>query len=279
SLGLNKAPCYRQRVRGALLLVMLCLWTWPALGVPSKPLDGYFKEVWTTHEGLPHNLIHDIAQTQDGYLWFATWEGVVRYNGIDFRIFDQRTVSGLRDDGVLALRIARDGSLLMGTASGGVVRHHAGRWSVWPGAEALPQDQVIDLVEGHEGELWVGTHGSGVLRIDGNGAITAFDVDAGLPSHSVLKMLQGEDGTIWAATTGGLARYSGGRFVAQGAAQGLPPGQAFCVVSGPDGRVHVGMERGVWRQEGERFVPLALDMPPTNVTRLRVQADGTLWVG
>ncbi|QOD92263.1 diguanylate cyclase [Lysobacter sp. CW239] len=268
-----------QRVRGALLLGMLCMCAWPALGLPSKPLDGYFKEIWTTREGLPHNLIHGIAQTQDGYLWFATWEGVVRYNGIDFRLFDQHAVPELRDSGVLVLRLARDGGLLLGTASGGVVRYHAERWSVWPGAEAMPQDQVIDLVEGRDGELWVGTHSRGVLRIDSSGVITPFGVDAGLPSHSVLKMLQAEDGTIWIATMGGLARYSGGRFVAQGAAQGLPPGQAFSVVSAPDGRIHVGMEQGVWRQDGERFAPLALDMPPSNVTRMRVEADGTLWLG
>ncbi|SBV36237.1 putative periplasmic ligand-binding sensor protein [uncultured Stenotrophomonas sp.] len=271
-------PCWR-RVRAVLLLGTLFLWTWPALGLPSRPLGDYFKEVWTTREGLPHNLIHGIAQTQDGYLWFATWEGVVRYNGIEFRLFDQHAVPELRDSGVLVLRLARDGGLLLGTASGGVVRHHAGHWSVWPGAEALPRDQIIDLVEGHDGELWVGTHGSGVLRIDGSGVITSFDIDAGLPSRSVLKMLQGKDGTIWVATANGLARYSGGRFVAQGAAQGLPPGQAFCVVSGPDGRIHVGMERGAWRQEGERFVPLASDMPSGNVTRMMMEADGTVWLG
>jgi diguanylate cyclase (GGDEF)-like protein len=270
---------YWKRMRSAFLLCVLCLSAWPVLGLPSKPLDGYFKEVWTTREGLPHNLIHGIAQTPDGYLWFATWEGVVRYNGIEFRTFDQRAVPELRGSSVLALRLARDGGLLLGTATGGVVRHHAGRWSVWPGSEALPQDQVIDLVEGRDDELWVGTHGSGVLRIDNNGAITSFGTDAGLPSHSVQKMLEGEDGTIWVATTGGLARYSDGRFVALGAAQGLPPGQAFNVVSGPDGRIHVGMEQGAWRQEGGRFVPLAPDMPPSNVTRMMVEADGTVWLG
>ena len=277
--GLVRQLACWQRVRGALLLGMLCLCAWPAMGVPSRSLEGYFKEIWTTREGLPHNLVHDIAQTPDGYLWFATWEGVVRYNGIDFRIFDQRDVPGLRDSGVLALRLARDGGLLLGTASGGVVRYRAGRWSVWPGAEAMPQDQVIDLVEGHEGELWVGTHGNGVLRIDSSGAITAFGVDAGLPGNSVQKMLQGNDGTLWVATTAGLARYSDGSFVAQGAAQGLPPGQSFCLAIGPDGHIFVGMEQGAWRQQGERFVPLAADMPPDNVTRMKVEADGTVWLG
>lgn len=268
-----------RRMCGVFLLWMLGLGAWPALGLPLKPLEGYFKEVWTTREGLPHNLIHGIAQTPDGYLWFATWEGVVRYNGIEFRIFDQRAVPELRDSSVLVLRLARDGGLLLGTAGGSVVRYHAGRWSAWPGSEALPQDQIIDLVEGRDGALWVGTHGNGVLRIGSNGAIARFGVEAGLPSNSVLKLLQAEDGTLWVATAGGLARSSDKRFVALGAAQGLPPGQAFNVVAGPDGRIHVGMEQGAWRQDGERFVPLAPEMPPSNVTRIMVEADGTVWLG
>ncbi|MCX9559043.1 hypothetical protein IG557_09120 [Vibrio cholerae] len=51
-------------------------------------ISDYFVETWTSTDGLPHNSINSIAQTRDGYLWFATWEGVVRYNGINFQVFD-----------------------------------------------------------------------------------------------------------------------------------------------------------------------------------------------
>ena len=47
----------------------------------QRPLNEYFRETWTTRQGLPHNLVQGVAQTPDGYLWFATWEGVARYNG------------------------------------------------------------------------------------------------------------------------------------------------------------------------------------------------------
>ena len=39
-------------------------------------------------DGLPHNTILSIAQSREGYLWLATWEGLVRYNGNEFRVFD-----------------------------------------------------------------------------------------------------------------------------------------------------------------------------------------------
>ncbi|OOE48999.1 diguanylate cyclase, partial [Salinivibrio kushneri] len=55
----------------------------------DNQLSDYFIETWTSANGLPHNSINAIAQTSDGYLWFATWEGVARYNGLEFVRFDR----------------------------------------------------------------------------------------------------------------------------------------------------------------------------------------------
>ncbi|EGR4163739.1 hypothetical protein DDO07_01685, partial [Vibrio cholerae] len=60
-------------------------------------ISDYFVETWTSTDGLPHNSINSIAQTHDGYLWFATWEGVVRYNGINFQVFDRNPQTGMVD--------------------------------------------------------------------------------------------------------------------------------------------------------------------------------------
>jgi len=102
-----------QRLCQALLL--LCLLS----GLPATlaaqdgppPLRDYAIDVWTSRNGLPHNSLRDIAQTPEGHLWFATWEGLVRYNGLDFTVFDRSTRPGLRDNGVGALFVDRDGGL------------------------------------------------------------------------------------------------------------------------------------------------------------------------
>lgn len=67
----------------------------------SIPLSDYFKDAWSTQEGLPHNSINAIAQTSDGYLWFATWEGVARYNGRDFRFYERSKEKGILDSGLV----------------------------------------------------------------------------------------------------------------------------------------------------------------------------------
>jgi len=49
----------------------------------------YQIESWTTDKGLPQNTVHSIVQTANGYLWLATLDGLVRFDGVKFRIFNK----------------------------------------------------------------------------------------------------------------------------------------------------------------------------------------------
>ncbi len=44
---------------------------------------------WTVENGLPQNSINNIIQTRNGMIWFTTYGGVVRYNGLEFELYDQ----------------------------------------------------------------------------------------------------------------------------------------------------------------------------------------------
>ena len=92
----------------------------PPTGSADKPLTAFFRETWTTRQGLPHNQVNAIAQAPDGYLWFATWEGLVRYNGLEFHVFDRRNTPGLKDNGIRSVHATPDGTIVVGTSRGGV---------------------------------------------------------------------------------------------------------------------------------------------------------------
>jgi hypothetical protein len=80
-----------------MLLVLFALRKWEALGQPIPtsltPPDGgrcsphYAIHQWTSANGLPASTIQCLLQTRDGYLWIGTRNGLVRFNGKDFRIF------------------------------------------------------------------------------------------------------------------------------------------------------------------------------------------------
>src|SRR5260370_32108133 len=50
----------------------------------TKPLTEYTQTVWTHKDGLPSAFICSMARTQDGYLWLATTDGLVRFDGVGF---------------------------------------------------------------------------------------------------------------------------------------------------------------------------------------------------
>jgi hypothetical protein len=46
-------------------------------------------KTWNTENGLPQNSVQAIAQTPDGYLWIATRDGLARFDGIRFKVFQK----------------------------------------------------------------------------------------------------------------------------------------------------------------------------------------------
>src|SRR5579872_6115420 len=56
---------------------------------PKVAVTQYMQAVWSTQSGLPQSSVYSIAQTPDGYLWFATEEGLARFDGMRFTVFDR----------------------------------------------------------------------------------------------------------------------------------------------------------------------------------------------
>ena len=53
---------------------------------PDKALTQYVQHVWNSDDGLPQNTVRALTQTQDGYLWLGTEEGLARFDGIRFTV-------------------------------------------------------------------------------------------------------------------------------------------------------------------------------------------------
>ncbi len=68
-----------------LLLSLLMLGLGTAASAQSAVNgSGFLIRVWQSEEGLPGNVVRSIGQTDDGFLWVATAEGLARFDGIEF---------------------------------------------------------------------------------------------------------------------------------------------------------------------------------------------------
>jgi ligand-binding sensor domain-containing protein len=75
-----------------LTVIILIQILQPGFLIPLDPdvrIQDYIHDAWRVEEGLPQNSVRAIVQTQDGYLWFGTQEGLVRFDGIRFKVFDR----------------------------------------------------------------------------------------------------------------------------------------------------------------------------------------------
>ena len=95
----------------------------------------YRVDVWQTDDGLPHNTVTALTQTRDGYLWIGTQNGLVRFDGVRFVVFDTHNTPELPSDRIVQLLEDSAGTLWIGTELGGVVelRHGAFTTHLAPG--------------------------------------------------------------------------------------------------------------------------------------------------
>ncbi len=274
---------------GLLALLALCcvcpLWATPATAVAAphrdKPISAFYREIWTTRQGLPHNQVNAIDQTPDGYLWLGTWEGLVRYNGLEFQIFDRKNTPALKDNGIRSVRASADGAVVIGTSRGGVTIKRGDDWQTLREEDGLAQDEIMDAVLDRQGRLWVATESRGITRIDGTRR-TQFNISNGRLKNNVVFALQEDpDGSMWAATANGLVRITGDATVYFGQAAGLPNAPIFSLLVQRDGTLLVGSERGLYRKEkgAGRFTLLSSHLPNDGVPSLDEDAEGRLWIG
>jgi diguanylate cyclase (GGDEF)-like protein len=204
-------PMRHRRVRACLLQAFLlgACWVLPAVAAVVPAAASLSERAliarptvmrWTMDEGLPHNLVHALAQDRDGLLWIGTWEGVARFDGRAFTVFDRQNTPSMEMSGVFAILPEADGGVLVGTAYDGVFRYRDGRWEHLGDARAQ-RLQVESLLRAGDGALWVGSE-DGLFRIEADGRLTA----AGLAHTRVAALLQQADGGVLVGTGQGLFR-------------------------------------------------------------------------
>lgn len=120
----------------------------------------YRFDSWTTDNGLPQNSISSIIQTRDGYLWMATFDGLVRFDGVQFKVFNKSNTKGLSTNRFTALYEDKDGTLLVGTNDGGLTRYRDGVFTSATVADGVPEGPVLFFYHDLKGDLFLGI-GSG----------------------------------------------------------------------------------------------------------------------
>jgi diguanylate cyclase (GGDEF)-like protein len=249
----------------------------PALALdPTRAVTQYGHAVYTVEQGLPQNSVQTILQAKDGFLWLGTQEGLVRFDGVRFVVFDEKAEPSFRDHDVRALCEDKEGALWIGTQVG-LVRFKDGVFTGFDQGAGLPSTRITSLFVDSRGRLWVGTD-LGLSRLENGRFVTPFRL-SGRPSV-VLAMAE-TPGALWFATDGdGLLRLTDAleSFTTK---DGLSSDVVRALLVKRDGSLWIGTRDGVDRFEGERFVkvPGPWGGGSQAISAFVEDRDGNVWVG
>ncbi len=252
----------------------------PAAALDAQtPFGDYAINNWSVDDGLPQLSILAIAQDHTGYLWVSTQNGLARFDGRRFQVFDQAQTGMGATDASALLCDSRD-RLWLGSPSG-LVRYADGAFRSFTAADGTLV--VSAITETADGQVLVATS-RGVLRAEDAGLVRTGIRDAA--SFSLLAQPQ----DLWIGGTGQVVRHH------QGADEvlELPAEAANARVRALAGRaevVWIGSSAGLYAWHEGKIAPAAFEpgdagtqaaaagLRGRSIESLLLDHDGNLWIG
>ena len=289
------------RLLCAVLATQIWTTVWAETGPPPRNIQ--FTNL-TTEIGFSSEFVNDVVQDGRGFIWFATQSGLNRYDGHEVRVYENAAndPNSLSHNFIWSLHVDASGDLLVATERGVNLYDPVSDSFIrepW-GDLSLANYRVRKIIEDDNGNLWLGTLGSGLLRLNpGTGELVDFVFDPAdaysLPSNLVIALIVDRRGELWVGTDGGgLARFDAAtnNFVTYSNdpdnALTLSDNRVRSLFEGSRGQIWIGTGSGGLNRldpstgRFTRFLANAEDpgsLPGGQVLSIYEDSYGTLWVG
>ena len=176
-------------------------------------------EVWTIEDGLPLSHLNGVIQPRDGYLWLSSFDGLIRFDGVRFTVFNTATNPELPTNRFVSIVEGPDGSVWAAAEFDYIVRWTAGEFEVY-GLGDDPRGTAIGALQfDSAGAAWVRTNrGVYVMR---DNRLERFGGESA--RLRVLELFLDSSGTVWIGTDGrGALRLQAGEVQRVIAGEGSP---------------------------------------------------------
>lgn len=272
---------------------------------------------WTGEDGLISNNLTSVSQTENGFLWITSFNGLHRFDGNGFELFDKKNSTFLRTNAFQSVASEEEG-ILVATEGNGVLRYQDGilfpvpefevssvfkllidsKGRTWCGTnleglhvreygkvsriahESLDNVLIFDIYEDRQNRIWIATEGNGLFFYE-NGTITKYEVGDLAPERFFTTITQSANGEMVFGTVNGL--YIGSvenDVVSQ--VPNLAGVYVNDVVEDQQGMLWIASERGLYRinlQTGyfEEF-NAQNGLPAQQISSIAIDHEGSTWV-
>lgn len=283
-------------------LPLLCLLG--GLNVVAQPAHLNFTSL-STHDGLLSNSVNAIIKDRYGFMWFATNDGLDKFDGTNFTVYRRRAgdSTSLRSNEILALHEDKTGNLWIGTSGGALSMYDRTRdcFINYPGRSAtgplLPSDLVRGVCSDPEGRIWIAQFSAPYVLDPATGHISRIELSRYTPNPAqklTLNCIYGDPrGQIWIGTDNGLFQYlpatqSFRHFQHRsGDTTSIPDDHVHAIAEDHQGHLWIGTGKGLGRlrQDSGRFTVFreqfsgGVPAAGGQINAIAIDKDGMLWAG
>ena len=162
------------------------------------------KSHWNITNGLPQISVHAISADAQGFIWVGTENGLARFDGIQFEIYNSRNTPALTSSWIDALHTDNEGRLWIATADGLVVRENNTFSRV---SDSNIGTRARSFSQTEDGTLWMGASGLWTIAKKRQTPATFYQGQVKqLTSHGDTLWILGDDNTIASYGQGQLHR-------------------------------------------------------------------------
>lgn len=240
----------------------------------------------TVSDGLSQGTVNAIVQDRHGFMWFATQQGLNRYDGIEFRTFhhDAETPGSLPDDWVRDLHVDSKGRLWVSTLDGQLARYDDARERFI--THRLDLADVRRIASDADGGFWLAADKDGLGHyLPAENKLLKFTLEQVHAAATLVRTVYCDSyGNLWIGTEGaGLLRYLALTREFQ-QVQGLPANAAVSALhGGGEGALYIATaEHGLYRLDqltGELSPWLTSELASSRPRALLLDSSNRLWVG
>ena len=260
-------------------LVLLCLAHTARAIDPSRELSQYIRDQWGSSKGFPGGQVYAITQTRDGYLWIGAEKGLVRFDGINFHLFQRANTPSLPLGPVRALVADPEGALWIHWGGPHLLRYSNGKFEDVSSTLDRDEPAITIMGRGANGDVLLSALVNGQLRYKG-GKFVRFAAPVELPNFVVISLAESPDGKVWLGT-----RDLGLFYASQGSisniSKALPDRKINCLMPGSNNELWIGTDNGVVRWNGVDVTTDGLSKALSDVRALTMirDRDANVWVG
>jgi ligand-binding sensor domain-containing protein/signal transduction histidine kinase len=277
----NSSTCRDRRRLSWLLasLVLLCLAHTATAIDPRRELSQYIRDRWGSTKGFPGGQVYAITQTRDGYLWIGAEKGLVRFDGINFRLFHNANSPLLPVGPVRGLVSDSEGALWIHWGGPRLLRYRDGKFEDVSSMFERDEPAITAIGRGMNGDVLSSGLVNGPVRYSG-GKFARLAAPVELPNFLVISLAESPDGKVWLGT-----RDLGLFYATQGnisnIEKSLPDRKINCLLAISNEELWIGTDNGVVRWNGVEVTTAGLSASLTHVQALTMikDRDANVWIG